>query len=367
MVEEFKFKKSQADACVLTRKDEHGVIILCIYVDDALIVGNEEAIVMTVAQLKTKVLLKDVGPLAEYVGCTVVKDPHKKKLWMWQPDLITKMEGIFKEHIQKLKVYKTPATPGQITLRSEDPSEVVDPETHTLYRSGVGMLLYLVKFSRPEISNAVREASKANVGPTKANMKSLYRLIKFVVDTKNYGLVMEPNQPTENNMWEIMAYCDSDYAGDKDGRKSVTGFVIYILGCLVSWKSRSQKSVTLSSTEAEYYSISELCAEIMFLKQIMEFLGIKVALPIIVRVDNVGAIYLAQNAVSGPRMKHVDIRYHFVRDYIEDGIIKIIFVRSEENDSNIFTKKLGEEAFNKHCKKDSQALDDDGKGVGNAG
>ena len=105
----------------------------------------------------------------------------------------------------------------------------------------------------------------------------------------------------------------------------------------------------------------------MFLKQIMEFLGIKVVLPIIVRVDNVGVIYLAQNAVSGPRMKHVDIRYHFVRDYIEDGVIKIIFVRSEENDSDIFTKNLGEEAFNKHCKKYSQALDDDGKGVGNAG
>ena len=71
--------------------------------------------------------------------------------------------------------------------------------THTLYRSGIRMLLYLVKYSRPEISNAVREAAKANIGPTKAHMKSLYRLIKFVVDTKNYGLVMEPKQTTENN------------------------------------------------------------------------------------------------------------------------------------------------------------------------
>ena len=105
----------------------------------------------------------------------------------------------------------------------------------------------------------------------------------------------------------------------------------------------------------------------MFLKQIMEFLGIKVVLPIIVRVDNVGAIYLAQNAVSKPKMKHIDIRYHFVWDMIENGVIKIIFVSSEENNSNVFTKKLGEEAFNKHSKKYSQALDDDGKGVGNAG
>jgi hypothetical protein len=367
LVQEFKFKRSQADACVLTRDDEHGFIILCIYVDDALMVGDQTAIEKTVAQLRTKVSLKDVGPLSEYVGCTVVKDPSKKKLWMWQPDLITKMEGIFQEHIKTLQAYKTPAAPGEIIIKPKDASEVVDAETHSLYRSGVGMLLYLVKFSRPEISNAVREAAKVNDGPTKAHMKSLYRLIKFVVDTKHYGLVMEPQEPTEETVWEMIAYCDSDYAGDKDGRKSVTGFVIYILGCLISWKSRSQKSVTLSSTEAEYVSISELCAEIMFLKQILEFLGIKVKLPIIVRVDNVGAIYLAQNAVSGPRMKHVDVRYHFVRDYIEDGIIKIIFVKSEENDSDIYTKNLGEEAFKKHSGRYSQALDDDGKGVGNAG
>ena len=93
------------------------------------------------------------------------------------------------------------------------------------------MLLYLVKFSTLEISNAVREAAKANIRPTKAHMKSLYRLIKFVTNTKNHMLAIDPMQPAGKNVWEIIAY--SDYAMDKDGRKSVTGFVIYILGCLV--------------------------------------------------------------------------------------------------------------------------------------
>ena len=161
----------------------------------------------------------------------------------------------------------------------------------------------------------------------------------------------------------MTAYCDSDYAGDKDGRKSVSGFVIYIQGCLISWKSRKQKSVTLSSSEAEYVAISEVCAEIMFLKQVVEFMGNKVALPIIVKVDNVGAIYLANNAVSGPRMKHVDIRYHFVQDLIEDGIIEISFVKSEENHSDIFTKNLGEELFKKHIANFMSTFRIDGKGV----
>jgi hypothetical protein len=84
-------------------------------------------------------------------------------------------------------------------------------------------------------------------------------------------------------------------------------------------------------------------------------------------VNNVEAIYLAQNAVSGPKMKHVDVRYCFVQDYIEDSIIKIIFIMSEENDSYIYTKNLGEKSFKKHRGEYSQALDDNEKGVGNTG
>jgi hypothetical protein len=182
------------------------------------------------------------------------------------------------------------------------------------------MLLYLIKFSKPEISNAVREIVKVMDGPTQAHMKSLFCLIKYVIDTKHLSLVMMPEEPKVKNTWGVQAFCDSDYAGDRDGHKSISGFIIYVQGCPISWKSKGQKAVTLSSSEAENVAMSEVCAEIMFLKQVLKFLKIQVTLPIIVQVDNVGAIYLAHNAVSGPRMKHVDIRYHFVRDYIEAGV-----------------------------------------------
>jgi hypothetical protein len=162
-------------------------------------VGDYAAIKQMVTQLKTKVSLKDVGPLSEYVGCTMVKDPHKQKLWMWQPDLLLKMERIFKQPIEAIQKYKTPAAPGHIIMKSENPSEVVDAETHSLYRSDVGMLLFLVKFSRPEMSNVIREAAKVNVGPTKAHMKSLYRLIKYVVNTKLMDWLW-----SQNNLQKIM-------------------------------------------------------------------------------------------------------------------------------------------------------------------
>ena len=123
------------------------------------------------------------------------------------------------------------------------------------------------------------------------------------------------------------------------------------MSCPISWKSKGQKSVTLSSTEAEYVAISELSTEILFIKSLLEFLGLKVPFPIEVNVDNIGAIYLANNATGSNRTKHVDTQYHFVREYIEQGILKIIYVRSEENDADIFTKNLNAYDYEKHTDK----------------
>ena len=114
--------------------------------------------------------------------------------------------------------------------------------------------------------------------------------------------------------------------------------MIYVMGCLASWKSRGQRGVTLSSTEAEYVAISEVVAEVMFIKQVLESMGQLVKLPIIVEVDNVGAIYLSKNPGLSQRTKHVDIRFHFVREFVRDGIVEVIFIKSEENRSDIFTK-----------------------------
>ncbi len=111
------------------------------------------------------------------------------------------------------------------------------------------------------------------------------------------------------------------------------------------------RSVTLSSTEAEYVSISELAKEILFVKQVLEEMGIELEYPIVIEVDNVGAIYLANNHTTSQRTKHVDTRYHFVRNYIEDGILKVVFVRSEDNDADIFTKNTIIELFLKHRNK----------------
>ena len=211
------------------------------------------------------------------------------------------------------------------------------------------MLLFLVKFSRPDISNAVRELSKVNDGATQRNFKELLRTVRYVLDSRDKALKYElKTSEAEKEDWELKGFCDSDFSGDKDTRKSVTGFALFVKSCLVSWKSKGQSQVTLSVTEAEYVAVSELCKEILFVRQVMEFLKQKVKYPIIIHCDNVGAIFLAHNAKASQRTKHIDVRYHFVREYVEHGIVKIIFVRSAENKSDPFTKNVSKELFDKH-------------------
>ena len=203
-----------------------------------------------------------------------------------------------------------------------------------------------MKHTRPDLANAVRELSKVMDGANESHMKALLRVIKFVEVTRGYKLVFELDESGE--AWKMVAYSDSDYAGDSDDRKSISGYIIYLFGCCVAWRSKGQKSVSLSSTEAEYRAISEVVTEILYIKMMVEFLNEKLDQPVQVKVDNLGAIYLSKSASTSNRTKHIDTHYHFVREYVEDGIVQIEFVRSEDNQADIFTKNLLKESYVKH-------------------
>ena len=130
--------------------------------------------------------------------------------------------------------------------------------------------------------------------------------------------------------------------------KSVTWFIVYLDNLPISWKPKGQKSVTISSTKAEYIALSDLITELKYLYQVLEIMEEDIQLQIIVHVDNASAIFLAQNWVAGQHTKHIDIQYHFVWEYYEDGMVKIIFVAGTQNDSDIFTKNLPTEPYKKH-------------------
>jgi hypothetical protein len=146
----------------------------------------------------------------------------------------------------------------------------------------------------------------------------------------------------------MVIYTDSDWAGDKEDCQSVSGYVIFLMGVPILWKSKSQRSVTLSSSEAEYFAMSEAVKGVRLIIMVLESLRIKVETTIIVKVDNVGAIFMAENVSAMSRTKHIDTQYHFVREFVEEGFIKVIFVKIAENKSDMFTKNVSGDVYDDH-------------------
>ena len=149
----------------------------------------------------------------------------------------------------------------------------------------------------------------------------------------------------------IVCFSNSNYAGDPVSRQSISGFILYVLGVPVSWQSKLQKRVSLSSSEAEYITLSEAVKEVMFVVQHLGSMKMVVKYPVMVRVDNIGTIFMASKITTTCHTKQIDIRYKYVNEYVEDGVVNIFFVKSAENDINILTKSLNAELCEKHSKK----------------
>ena len=211
------------------------------------------------------------------------------------------------------------------------------------------MLLYLVKHSCPDIANATRELSKSMGGATMLGYQELLRVIKYVLDTEGYGLKLKP--VSEDELWRLTAYTDSDWAGDQETRISVSGYILYFGSVAAAWRSRGQKSVCLSSSEAEYVALSECVKDVRFVMKIMRELGVEPPTPVVVRIDNVGAMFMAENNTTSQRTRHIDIRYKWVAEFIEAGEIDVVFVKTDENDADIFTKNTSRVIHDKHVEK----------------
>ena len=347
-LKEIDFEGGYADPCLFTRRSDKGIVFIALYVDDCLCIGDKAAIDEVVNKLKNFNLnLKIDQELKDYLSCEIHFASDRKSAILHQAHIIRSIRNEFEKEVRDLQEYKTPGTPGVGMVR--DPDGVsVSAELHSRYRMGVGKLLYLVKHTRPDIANAVRELSKMLDCVNQAAIKELRRVIKYVLDTEDEGLKIAPKARGTDGILDLEVFCDSDFAGDKETRISVAGYIMYLCGVPISWRSKAMKSVTLSSSEAEYVSLSEAAKEVKFISQVIESMGIEVQKPIVIKVDNVGAIFMAGNVSTSPRTKHVDVRYRYVTEFIEDGLIKIQFVRTRDNESDGFTKNLIGELYDKH-------------------
>jgi hypothetical protein len=201
-----------------------------------------------IAKIGKHFKLKIKETLSDYLSCKMLFNKDQTKIWIGQPHMIKKMiENTFGEMVKRNQNYEMPSTPHhQIVKPTKEMGKLTDEE-QKLYRTGVRMLLYLVKYSRPDIANAVRELSKGMKEATPDAMKELKRVVKFVLSTKNLGLKMQPMKNVKDK-WNVVVYSDSDWgvSGNPEETKgSMMGIAAFKNGCLVSWILKAQKAISL--------------------------------------------------------------------------------------------------------------------------
>ena len=199
--------------------------------------------------------------------------------------------------------------------------------------------MFLMIATRPDLAFAVSKLSQFLASPTTTHLTAATRTLRYVKETKSLELTFG------SCTTQLEGFCDADYAMDVDTRRSTTGYVFTLYGGAVSWQSKRQRSVALSTAEAEYMALTEATKEAIWLKNITESMlqqgsTINKTSPITIYEDNQAAIKLANNPVDHKRTKHIQVRYHFTRDAISDGIINLQYHSMDTMIADALTKSL---------------------------
>lgn len=330
------FTKSLSEPCVYYKSNKGSIIIIALYVDDILLFStsnsNEKAEIKE--KLKTEFEITDLGPARYILGMKICKDK----------DMITLNQTSYIERVlQKFKMEdcKPSATPMETGVILNKPKESQDSSVCVYdYRGLIGSLMYIAVGSRPDIAHAVSYLSQFNDCHTETHWKAAKRVLRYLKGTKDCCLTFQKGE------LKITAYADSDWGRNEADRRSYTGFVFRLGKSIVSWESRKQKTVALSSTEAEYMSLSDACKEALFLRKFLqEILGITPK--VIIYNDNQSAQKLCRNSVFHARTKHIDIRHHFIRENVTNGIIDVEYLCTNDMIADLLTKPLSKEKHDK--------------------
>ncbi|XP_068644922.1 secreted RxLR effector protein 161-like [Aristolochia californica] len=216
-------------------------------------------------------------------------------------------------------------------------------EDATMYRQLVGSLIYLT-LTRPDISYAVGVMSRYMQDPKKPHLEAVCRILRYVKSTIDYGLVYKKGEDCK-----LVGYCDADYAGDHDTRRSTTRYVFKLGSGTISWCSKRQPTVSLSTTEAEYRAAALAAQESTWLIQLMNNLHQPVEYAVPLYCDNQSAIRLAENPVFHARTKHIEVHYHFIREKVLQEEIELRPIKTDDQVADLFTKSLSTGKFKMFC------------------
>jgi hypothetical protein len=328
---ELGFKGSLVDTSLFIYLQGSIQIYMLVYVDDILITGTHPQVIQSIiAQLQQEFSLKDLGPLSFFLGIQVTRDASG--IHVCQTKYISEL--LHKTHMADSKPSKTPCTSGS-KLSRHDGETLTDPTT---YRQVVGALQYCT-LTRPEIAYSVNQLCQHMHAPSSTHCIAAKRVLRYLNGTIDHGL-----HYTKSNL-QLNAFCDSDWAGCPDDRRSTTGFAVFLGDCLIAWSAKKQAVVSRSSTEAEYRSLSITTAELFWIRMLLKEIRVYLAVPPVLWCDNIGALALASNPVFHARTKHIEVDYHFVREKVLNRDVLIKFISTYDQVADLFTKGLPSAQF----------------------
>ena len=323
-----------------TVKNGHTILITA-HIDDFILACSDRA---TLDDFRTALLARFdgtyEGEIHSYLGCEIHREDGKTLLSQrhYAEDVLRTYEAW--DCIPAL----TPMKPGA-RLTKEQCNLAPDASFHRRYRGIVGSLGYLVNMTRPDLAWSYSELSKYVQYPGQEHMDAANHVLRYLRGTYDQAIIYTRSDKAADVLW---GWVDSDWAADLDSRRSHTGYVLMLTGGAISWKSRRQDCVSLSTSEAEYVAASQCGQEVLYLREILRDFGFVQTIPTEVYEDNLACVAMSENPVRRKFSRHIDIRYYFVRDLVAHGVMKLVPLRTHNMVADQLTKSLPAPALVKH-------------------
>jgi hypothetical protein len=331
------YRQCNGDHTVFYRHSNQRITILAVYVDDIIIIGDDEAEILRLKKCLSRVFeVKDLGQLRYFLGIEIARSA--RGIVLSQRKYV--LDLLNDTGMMQCRAAATPIDQNyKITAES---GELVEKET---YQRLVGRLLYLCH-TRPNIAYAVSVVSRYMHEPRTGHLDAVHRILRYLKGTPGKGLWFR-----SNGHLVIDGYSDADWASCLDDRRSTSGYCVFVGGNLVSWRSKKQQVVSKSSAEAEYRAMSEGLSDMLWVKNLLRELKVLRDGHLNVWCDNKSAICIANNPVQHDRTKHIEIDRFFIKEKLDAGIIKIDYVNTRQQIADCLTKGLGTKECNLACDK----------------
>ena len=334
-LKEMGFSQSTSDPCIYVDTGGDGFCI-GVYVDDMILAGPTDHRMREVKDtLSQRFDIKDLRKLHHFLGVVVELDEEKGCAWIGQPTYTNNL--LEKFGMKDCKPVATPVDVGTKLIKATEDEEAIDQQQ---YQSAIGSLMYLSISTRPDISYAVGNLAKFSSKPTKTHWMALKRVLRYLKGTVDCGILYKREESSE-----CVGFSDADWAGDVNDRKSTSGYLFQISGGAVSWRSKKQECVALSTAEAEYVALASAAQESIWLRKLFADLGRTPKGPTTIFEDNQSAIAMCKNPQHHGRAKHIDIKYHFIREQVANKNVKLEYCPTKVMTADMFTKGLAREQF----------------------